>query len=119
MLKRIKKPTIIDSVGTKPKKIEEFIGRVNTGTERISIARMTSTKGWEEPGQIPEFEEYTVILKGEMKVETEKEVLSIKEGEAVIAEKGKWVRYSTPQTDTQYIAICLPAFSPDSVHRDK
>lgn len=117
---KITSPSIITAAGNKPKKIEEFIGRVNSKTEAVSIARMTSPSGWVEPGQKPEFDEYTVVLHGMLKVKTENESFEVNAGEAIIAEKGCWVQYSTPGPDgAQYIAVCLPAFSPDNVHRDE
>ncbi|HKI79526.1 MAG TPA: hypothetical protein VKA26_13370 [Ignavibacteriaceae bacterium] len=120
MATKIKEPSIITSAGNKPKKIEEFIGRVNTKTDSVSIAKMTSPSGWVEPGQRPEFDEYTVVLNGILNVKTESESFEVKAGEAVIAEKGKWVQYSTPGPEgAEYIAVCLPAFSPDIVHRDE
>lgn len=117
---RIAAPTIIQAAGNKPKRIEEFIGRVNSQTEALSIARMVSPAGWTEPGQRPEFDEYTVVLKGMLRVETERGSLELQSGEALIAPKGEWVRYSTPGPDgAEYIAVCLPAFSPGAVHRDE
>lgn len=116
----IESPTTIPAVGTKPKVIREYIGRVNSQTAETSIARMTSPSGWEEPGQRPDFDEYTVVLKGELHVKTEQgNTLVVASGQAVIARKGEWVQYSTPHEDgAEYIAICLPAFSPVAVHRD-
>ncbi len=120
MVSVIKKPAIIKAAGDKPKVIEEYIGRVNTKTEEISIARMKSPGGWAEPGQRPQFDEYTVVLKGVLCVKTENETVNVKAGEAVIAHRGQWVRYSTPQPKgAEYIAVCIPAFSVDTVHRDK
>jgi mannose-6-phosphate isomerase-like protein (cupin superfamily) len=120
MTLKISSPSIITAAGNKPKKIEEFIGRVNSKTSSVSIARMTSPSGWVEPGQKPEFDEYTVVLKGTLKVQTKKETLEINSGEAVLVNKGEWVRYSTPGPEgAEYIAVCLPAFSPDTVHRDE
>jgi mannose-6-phosphate isomerase-like protein (cupin superfamily) len=117
---KISSPSIITAAGNKPKKIEEFIGRVNSKTSSVSIARMTSSSGWVEPGQKPEFDEYTVVLKGTLKVQTKKETLEINSGEAVLVNKGEWVQYSTPGPEgAEYIAVCLPAFSPDTVHRDE
>jgi len=117
---KITSPSIILSAGNKPKKIEEFFGRVNSKTDSVSIARMTSPGGWVEPGQKPEFDEYTIVLKGILKVQTEKETFELKAGEAIITKKGNWVQYSTPGFDgAEYIAVCLPAFSPDIVHRDE
>jgi quercetin dioxygenase-like cupin family protein len=119
MAKLISKATTIPAAGKPPKTIEEFIGRVNTGTSGISIARMTSPSGWSEPGQTPEFDEYTVVLRGELQVETRKGVHRVGAGQAIIVSRGEWVRYSTPNAEgAEYIAVCLPAFSPDIVHRD-
>jgi len=116
----IKAPTVINSSGSKPKLIEEFLGRVNSKTEGVSIAKMTSPGGWIEPGQTPEFDEYTLVLKGSLRVETKSSAIDVKAGEAVIAPKGKWVRYSTPgEEGAEYVAVCIPAFSPDNVHRDE
>lgn len=113
-------PSIIEAAGTKPKRIEEFIGRVNSGTTGVSIARMVSPAGWQEPGQTPEFDEYTVVLNGCLRVESQEGTLEIRSGEAVIARAGQWVRYSTPEPEgAEYIAVCLPAFSPQAVHRDE
>ena len=114
----IKNPPKIEAQGTKPKIIEEFIGKVNSSTEQISIAKMKSPKGWEEPGQTPEFDEYTIVLKGMLRVETKGKTFDINAGEAIITHKGEWIKYSTPNEGTEYIAICLPAFSPKTVHRD-
>jgi mannose-6-phosphate isomerase-like protein (cupin superfamily) len=119
MPEKINFPSIIEAAGEPPKKIEEFIGRVNSKTETVSIARMKSPSGWEEPGQRPEFTEYTVVLKGMLRVESEEGFLDVSAGEAVIVHPGEWVRYSTPGEDgAEYIAVCLPAFSPETVHRD-
>ena len=117
-MKKIISPSIIESAGNKPKVIEEYIGRVNSSTDSISIAKMSSPPGWEEPGQKPQFDEYTLVLKGTLKVESRTETVFIKEGEAVIVNSGEWVRYSTPNEGAEYIAICLPAFSLDTVNRD-
>ena len=117
-MKKISSPSIIKSVGNKPKVIEEYVGRVNSGTNSISIAKMSSPPGWKEPGQKPQFDEYTIVLRGTLKVESRTETLFIKEGEAVIVNSGEWVQYSTPNEGTEYIAICLPAFSLDTVNRD-
>ena len=115
----IEKPTVITSTGNMPKKIEEFVGRVNYATEALSIAHMTSSCGWQEPGQTPAFDEYTLVLKGELCVETSSKTFTVTAGQAILANKGEWVRYSTPHPDgADYIAICLPAFSPDTVNRD-
>ena len=119
MPRLIEKPTIIDCVGTKPKQIQEFAGRVNSGHASVSVARMISPSGWEEPGQRPEFEEITVVLKGTLRVEHEQGVLEVHAGQAVVASPGEWVRYSTPGSEgAEYVAVCLPAFSPTTVHRD-
>tara|TARA_B100001250_G_C19356131_1_gene595551 strand:+ start:90 stop:443 length:354 start_codon:yes stop_codon:yes gene_type:complete len=117
-MKKIISPSIIESAGNKPKVIEEYIGRVNSSTDSISIAKMSSPPGWEEPGQKPQFDEYTLVLNGTLKVESRTETVFIKEGEAVIVNSGEWVRYSTPNEGAEYIAICLPAFSLDTVNRD-
>lgn len=115
----ISQPTVIASAGNKPKLIEEFFGRVNSQTDAVSIARMRSPGGWVEPGQTPEFDEYTVVLRGELHVETKVGNLTVRAGQAVRTPKGEWVRYSTPHADgAEYIAVCLPAFSPATVHRD-
>lgn len=113
-------PTTIEAAGNKPKLIREFIGRVNSKTEALSIAKMESPSGWVEPGQRPDFEEYTVVLKGALHVETEDgQTTIVNAGEAIITHAGEWVRYSTPGEDgAEYVAVCLPAFSPDTVHRD-
>jgi mannose-6-phosphate isomerase-like protein (cupin superfamily) len=120
MPRLIDKPTVIDCVGTKPKQIQEFAGRVNSGHSGVSVARMISPSGWEEPGQRPEFEEITVVLKGMLRVQHENGVLDVHAGQAVVASPGEWVRYSTPGADgAEYVAVCLPAFSPTTVHRDE
>src|SRR5205809_6338420 len=112
-------PAIVHAAGTLPKRIEEFAGRVNSGHAGVSVARMVSPAGWEEPGQRPEFEEITVVLKGVLRVEHEKGVLDVVAGQAVVATPGEWVRYSTPGPEgAEYVAVCLPAFSPTTVHRD-
>jgi mannose-6-phosphate isomerase-like protein (cupin superfamily) len=119
MPKLISTPTIIEAAGNKPKVIKEFIGRVNSKTENISIAKMTSPSGWEEPGQKPEFDEYTLVLKGMLRVETKENIFNINEGQAIITYAGEWIRYSTPGPEgAEYVAVCLPAFSPETVHRD-
>ena len=119
MARKISRPTIIESAGNKPKIIEEFVGKVNTKTKTHSIARMRSPAGWEEPGQTPEFAEFTIVLQGTLQVKTETETLIVKAGEGVIAPAGEWVQYSTPTPEgAEYIAVCLPAFSPETVHRD-
>lgn len=119
MITHIRKPTVIAAAGNKPKLIEEFIGRVTSKTESLSIAKMKSPSGWVEPGQTPEFDEYTVVLAGTLLVKTGAGVTEVKAGEAVITPKGEWVQYSTPGSEgAEYIAVCLPAFSPATVHRD-
>ena len=116
----VQQPSIILPAGNKPKRIAEYIGRVNSATDSVSVAHMTSPSGWLEPGQTPEFDEYTVVLRGTLRVETHSGVLEVKAGQAVIAHKGEWVRYSTPgEEGAEYIAVCVPAFSPDTVHRDE
>ena len=115
----IERPTRIQAAGNKPKLIDEFIGRVNSGTAAVSIARMQSPSGWQEPGQTPEFDEYTVVLRGMLRVETKQGVLDVRAGQAVVTTRGEWVRYSTPHPDgAEYLAVCLPAFLPETVHRD-
>ena len=119
MASLITTPTIIEAAGNLPKKIEEFFGRVNSGTGAVSIARMTSPPGWVEPGQTPAFDEYTVVLSGLLRVETADGVLEVGAGQAVLCPAGGWVRYSSPgAAGAHYLAVCLPAFSPDTVHRD-
>jgi quercetin dioxygenase-like cupin family protein len=110
-------PTRIQAPGTPPKLIDEHVGRVRSKTESVSVAHMRSPAGWSEPGQRPEFDEYTVVLSGTLRIEHEGGVLEVRGGQAVIAHRGEWVRYSTPQ-GAEYIAVCVPAFSPDTVHRD-
>jgi len=119
MAKFIEQPTRIEAAGNKPKLIDEFFGQVNSGTTGISIARMQSPSGWVEPGQTPEFDEYTVVLHGMLKVETKDGTVEVNAGQGVLTSKGEWIRYSTPGPDgAEYIAVCLPAFSPDTVNRD-
>jgi len=118
MPKRIDQPTRITAAGNMPKVIEEFIGRVNSGDESLSIARMKSPPGWEEPGQRPEFTEFSIVLSGVLRVEYEGGMLDVAAGQAVVTHPGEWVRYSTPG-GAEYLAVCLPAFSPDTVHRDE
>ena len=113
----ISQPTRIQAAGTKPKLIDEYIGRVNSGTHAASVAHMRSPAGWEEPGQRPEFEEFTVVLKGMLRVTHVSGSIDVHAGQAVIAQKGEWIQYSTPE-GAEYIALCLPAFSPETVHRD-
>ena len=116
----IERPTIIESAGNKPKQIEEFAGRVNSDHEAVSIARMRSPAGWEEPGQRPEFEEISIVIEGMLRVEYEGGVVEVRAGQAIVAKPGEWVRYSTPEPcGAEYIAVCLPAFSPETVHRDR
>ncbi len=113
-------PTVIESAGNLPKRIEEYAGRVNTKSDSVSVARMRSPQGWVEPGQRPDFEEITVVLNGKLHVEHENGVLEVAAGQAVVAKPGEWVRYSTPdEGGAEYVAVCLPAFSPDTVHRDE
>ena len=112
-------PTRVEAAGNKPKLIDEYVGRVNSGSSHISIAHMRSPGGWQEPGQTPEFEELTVVLRGTLRVEHAGGEMEVHAGQAVIAHPGEWVRYSTPQPEgAEYLAVCLPAFSPDTVHRD-
>jgi mannose-6-phosphate isomerase-like protein (cupin superfamily) len=115
----IQQPTVIAPAGNKPKRIQEFAGRVNSGHAGVSVARMVSPAGWEEPGQRPEFEEITVVLKGLLRVEHAGGTVDVRAGQAIVTSPGEWVRYSTPEPEgAEYIAVCLPAFSPDTVHRD-
>jgi quercetin dioxygenase-like cupin family protein len=119
MARVISKPTVIPAAGEPPKIIEEFIGRVNSETSALSIAKMTSPCGWSEPGQTPEFDEYTIVLRGELKAETRESVHRVSAGQAIVVSRGEWVRYSTPAPEgAEYFAVCLPAFSPATVHRD-
>lgn len=119
-MKLIQNPSLIKAAGIPEKRIEEFIGKVNSGTAEVSIARMTSPKGWTEPGQTPEFNEYTIVLNGVLVVETKNGKYEVRANQAFIAEKGEWVRYSSPyENGAEYIAVCVPAFSPVSVHRDE
>ena len=115
----IQTPTRIVAAGNKPKAIDEYVGRVNSRTTALSIAHMRSPAGWEEPGQRPEFDEYTLVLKGMLRVSHEGGSLDVRAGQAVLARAGEWVRYASPEADgAEYVAVCLPAFSPASVHRD-
>lgn len=115
----IQQPSIVQAAGNKPKIIEEYVGRVNSKTESVSVARMKSPSGWVEPGQTPEFDEYTVVLRGTLRVTTRSGSTDIHAGQAVITHAGEWVQYSTPGAEgAEYVAICLPAFSMDTVHRD-
>jgi quercetin dioxygenase-like cupin family protein len=116
----IQAPTTVEAAGNKPKLIREYVGRVNTGTSSTSIAHMQSPGGWVEPGQTPEFDEYTIVLRGTLRVESLGEAIDVQAGQAIIAHAGEWVRYSTPGEDgAEYVAVCLPAFSMDAVHRDE
>jgi ethanolamine utilization protein EutQ len=116
----IPEPTRIAPAGNKPKLIDEYVGRVNSRTEAASIAHMHSPGGWEEPGQTPEFDEFTIVLRGALRVEHAGGAMEVRAGQAVIAHRGEWVRYSTPGPEgAEYIAVCLPAFSPATVHRDE
>lgn len=118
-MKHIQKPTLIQAAGSPPKQIAEFVGRVNSKTSEVSIARMTSPAGWSEPGQAPAFNEYTVVLRGTLRVKLREKELDIPAGQAVVVEAGEWVQYSTPHAGgAEYIAVCVPAFSPETVHRD-
>ena len=115
----IESSTLVEAAGNKPKVIEEFIGRVNSGTGDVSVARMRSPAGWVEPGQTPEFDEYTVVTAGTLRVETKAGTLHVGAGQAVLVAKGEWVRYSSPhEGGAEYLAVCVPAFSPETVHRD-
>ena len=116
----IASPTRIHAHGEPPKVIEEFVGRVNTQTAELSVARMVSPSGWSEPGQTPEFAEYTLVLRGWLRVETRGETFDVAAGQAIITEPGEWIRYSSPGAEgAEYVAVCLPAFSPNTVHRDE
>lgn len=120
MPRLIEGPTTIEAAGNKPKKIDEYIGHVNSGHAELSVAHMRSPEGWVEPGQRPEFTEITVILRGQVRLDHEAGSMDVKAGQAVVSEPGEWIRYSTPEPGgAEYIAICLPAFSPDIVHRDE
>src|SRR5262245_32327774 len=119
MPRLIANPAVIQAAGNKPKRIEEYAGRVNSGHPEVSIARMISPEGWQEPGQRPEFEEITVVLRGCLRVEHESGILDVRAGQGVVTRPGEWVRYSTPEPGgAEYIAVCRPAFSPETVHRD-
>jgi quercetin dioxygenase-like cupin family protein len=119
MPRLIDAPSVIQAAGNKPKRIEEYAGRVNSGHDRVSVARMQSPEGWQEPGQRPDFEEITVVLRGTVRVEFEGGVIDVAAGQAVVTVPGEWVRYSTPFAGgAEYVAVCLPAFSMDTVHRD-
>ena len=115
----IDRPTVIQASGNKPKQIEEFAGRVNSGHAAVSVARMVSPEGWTEPGQRPEFEEITLVLRGLLRVEHERGALDVRAGQAIVTHPGEWVRYSSPEPGgAEYVAVCTPAFTPQSVHRD-
>jgi mannose-6-phosphate isomerase-like protein (cupin superfamily) len=115
----IDRPAVIAASGNKPKRIEEYAGRVNSGHDAVSVARMVSPAGWVEPGQRPEFEEITVVLRGLLRVEHEAGALDVRAGQAVVTRPGEWIRYSSPEPDgAEYVAVCVPAFSPATVHRD-
>jgi mannose-6-phosphate isomerase-like protein (cupin superfamily) len=115
----IDRPTVIQAAGNKPKQIEEFAGRVNSGHAAVSVARMVSPEGWAEPGQRPEFEEITLVLRGLLRVEHERGALDVRAGQAIVTHPGEWVRYSSPEPGgAEYVAVCTPAFTPQSVHRD-
>lgn len=119
MPKKIDAPSRIEAAGTKPKRIDEYFGRVNSGDSPVSIAHMRSPEGWLEPGQRPEFTEYTVVLGGMLRVEHEGGAMEVRAGQAVVTYPGEWIRYSTPEEGgAEYVAVCLPAFSPSTVHRD-
>lgn len=119
MPRLIAAPSVIQAAGNKPKRIEEYAGRVNSGHDAVSVARMVSPAGWEEPGQRPEFEEITVVLRGMLRVEHDGGVLDVRAGQAVVTMPGEWIRYSSPEPEgAEYVAVCLPAFSPNTVHRD-
>jgi mannose-6-phosphate isomerase-like protein (cupin superfamily) len=119
MPRLIDRPTVIQAAGNKPKQIEEYAGRVNSGHAGVSVARMVSPEGWVEPGQRPEFEEITLVLRGLLRVEHERGALEVRAGQAVVTHPGEWVRYSSPEPGgAEYVAVCMPAFTPQSVHRD-
>ena len=120
MPRLIEGPTVVAAAGTKPKRIEEFAGRVNSGHSGVSVARMRSPEGWQEPGQRPDFEEITVVLRGLLRVEHAGGTTDVLAGQAIVTAPGEWVRYSTPEPEgAEYVAVCLPAFSPATVHRDE
>ena len=116
----IESPTTVPAAGQPPKIIDEYVGRVNSATTTVSVAHMRSPQGWTEPGQTPQFDEFTIVLKGVLKVEHEGGAIDVAAKQAIITHKGEWVRYSSPETGgAEYIAVCLPAFSPDLVRRDE
>jgi mannose-6-phosphate isomerase-like protein (cupin superfamily) len=115
----IPQPTVIQAAGNRPKQIHEYAGRVNSGHSNVSVARMVSPEGWVEPGQRPAFEEITVVLKGMLRVEHENGAIDVRAGQAIVTHSGEWIRYSTPEPGgAEYVAVCVPAFSPETVHRD-
>lgn len=119
MARLIEAPAVVEAAGTPPKRIEEFVGRANTGTAAVSVARMVSPAGWAEPGQTPDFDECSVVLAGTLRAELRDGVIEARAGQALLVSAGEWVRYSTPGTEgAEYVAVCLPAFSPDTVNRD-
>ena len=119
MPKLIEEPTVIQSAGNKPKRLEEYVGRVNTGDAGVSVARMVSPEGWVEPGQRPGFREITLVLRGLLRVEHNEGVIDVRAGQAVVTSPGEWVRYDTPEPGgAEYVAVCVPAFAPSTVHRD-
>jgi len=116
----VAQPTHIAAAGSKPKLIDEYVGRVNTRTPAVSVAHMRSPQGWEEPGQTPEFDEFTLVLKGMLRVRHHDGQIDVGAGQAIIAHRGEWIQYSTPaEGGAEYVAVCLPAFSPETVHRDQ
>lgn len=120
MAELIERPHLIVAAGNKPKQIAEYVGRVNSATQALSIAHMKSPGGWAEPGQTPEFDEYTTVLRGTLRVETRTGSIDVQARQAIVCHRGEWVRYSTPGADgAEYIAVCVPAFSPETVHRDR
>jgi mannose-6-phosphate isomerase-like protein (cupin superfamily) len=113
-------PTRVEAAGNKPKLIDELVGRANSGTTAASVAHMRSPGGWVEPGQTPDFDEFTVVLRGMLRVTSRDGTFDVRAGQAVIARRGEWVQYSTPEPDgAEYVAVCVPAFSPETVHRDR
>jgi len=120
MVNLIQRPTVMMAAGNKSKEIREYVGRLNSATESLSIAHMKSPAGWSEPGQTPEFDEYTVVLRGALRAETRAGTIDVKAGQALLARRGEWVRYSTPEPNgAEYVAVCMPAFSPELVRRDE
>jgi mannose-6-phosphate isomerase-like protein (cupin superfamily) len=120
MAKHIHNPTVMQAAGQPPKSIEEFVGCLNSGTKEVSIARMKSPSGWSEPGQTPEFDEYTVVLRGSLHVKLKEQEIEVNANQAIIIKAGEWVQYSTPSPEgAEYIAVCIPAFSPETAHREE